>query len=135
MKHIITNQKHRVGAWVAERMGKCSSWGDFEAVGIEENGKLIGGVVINGYQRGIRCSIHCSGDGKRWINREFIRVVFDYVFRQLDCQCVVNPVDVSNADSIRFTKHIGFREVARIPEAELVIFSMPRAYCRWLAVK
>ena len=116
-------------------MGKSSSWGDFEAIGIEEDGKLVGGVVINGYQRGVRCSIHCSGEGRRWINREFIRVVFDYAFRQLDCQCVVNPVDVGNADSLRFTKHIGFREVARIPEAELVIFSMPRADCRWLAVK
>lgn len=133
MKRIVVNQKERVGRWVAEKIGKNSAWGAYEAIGIEEGGELVGGVVVDGYTKGVRCSIHCAGEGKRWINREFIRVVFDYVFRQLGCQCVVNPVDISNTDSIRFTSHIGFREVVRIPEAELVVFSMPRAECRWLS--
>jgi RimJ/RimL family protein N-acetyltransferase len=132
MKKLVINQKERVGQWVAAQMGKTANWSAYEAIGIEQNGELVGGVVIDGYSRGVRCSIHCSGIGKKWINREFIHFVFTYVFLQLDCKCAVNPVDMDNEASRRFTKHIGFTQVAEIPEANLVIYAMPRAQCRWL---
>ena len=135
MKTVIVHQNERVGTWVAAQMGKCSSWGDYQAIGLEQDGVLIAGVVVNGYLKGVRCSIHCAGVGKRWLNREFLFVVFDYVFRQLGCKAVVNPVDADNHESARFTKHLGFVESAYIPEAELLIFTMPRAACRWLQRK
>jgi len=135
MMKIVIGQKERVGEWVAAQMGRSSSWAAYEAIGIERDGELVGGVVIDGYKKDTRCSIHCSGIGKRWLSREFMRVVFDYVFRQLNCKSVVNPVDANNAESIRFTQHIGFTETVRIPEAELIIFTLPRADCRWLETK
>ena len=135
MKRIITNQNARVGDWVASQMGRSSSWGTFQAIGLEQNGDLVGGVVIDGYRKDTRCSIHCAGVGKKWLNREFLFVVFDYVFRQLNCKAVVNPVDSSNHDSARFTKHLGFVESVYIPEAEMLIFTMPRDKCRWLKRK
>lgn len=135
MKKIITNQNARVGDWVAKQLGKSSAWGTFQAIGLEQDGKLIAGVVIDGYQKDRLCSIHCAGLGKTWLNREFLFVVFDYVFRQLNVKAVVNPVDAANHESARFTKHLGFLESARIPEAELLIFTMPRDACRWLKRK
>lgn len=135
MKTIIIGQKERVAQWVSSKMGKQSAWSAYEAIGLEQDGELIGGVVIDGYTRNVRCSIHCSGEGKKWLNRTFLSVVFGYVFNQLKCKAVVNPVDISNEASIRFTSHLGFTEAVRIPEAELVIFTMPRADCRWLNLK
>ena len=83
--------------------------------------------------------MHCAGEGRRWLNREFLFACFDYVFRQLDCKVIVNPVDADNEASMRFTEHIGFTEVCRIPEGsgdcDLVIFAMPRKTCRWLNMK
>ncbi len=140
MNRIITNQKHRVGQWVAERVKRSAPWGAFEALGVENpEGALIAGVVFSDYVKNARCAMHCAGDGKRWLSREFLFACFDYAFRQLRCRVVVCPVDSDNADSIRFLGHLGFTEICRIPEGsgdcDLVVFAMPRRMCRWLSMR
>lgn len=138
-KVVITGQRERVGAWVAQRIKRSAPWGAFEAIGLESDGELIAGVVFDSYVKGARCSMHCAGTGRTWLNREFLFACFDYAFRRLDCKVIVNPVDADNTDSLRFTKHIGFDEVARIPEGsgdcDLVVFAMQRRTCRWLNMK
>jgi hypothetical protein len=80
--------KARVNEWVASRIGRKAPWpGDeFQAFGVERDGQIVGGVVIDGIVIGARCSIHCAGDGKRWLTREFLTVVFDYAFRKFHNQ-------------------------------------------------
>ena len=73
---IVTDQNERVGEWVASRIPN-SQWHQYQAIGLEKNGELVAGVVIEAYVENARCSIHCAGDGKRWLNREFLFVVFD----------------------------------------------------------
>ena len=136
MKTIVTGDKQRVADWVADRIG-CTKWShDFEALGIEVDGALIAGVVVDGYVVDTRCSLHVAGEGRRWLNREFIRTVFDYVFRQLNCKVVVGPVSSANEDALRFDRHLGFSEVGRIvdgaPNGDLVLLKMAKADCRWL---
>ena len=127
-----------VADYVAAKIGN-SKWEDEQAIGIEKDGKIIAGVVIDGYVKDARCSIHCAGEGKRWLNREFLFVVFDYVFRQLNCKVVVNPVDSKNKDSLRFTEHLGFVKQAQIKDgcgdSDLVIFALHRDKCRYLGVR
>lgn len=136
MKRVVVGEKQRVADWVAENM-PCNKWvAEYEAIGIESDGVLVGGVVIDGYNLNARCSIHCVGIGRHWLTREFMFAVFDYVFRQLKCNVVVNPVSSANIDSLRFTGHIGFKEVCRIPggstDGDLVIFAMQKSECRWI---
>lgn len=132
---IITNRKEWVGEWVSQHLGKSELY-SFQSIGLEKNGELIAGVVIDTYRKDASCSIHCAGIGKRWLNREFLFVVFDYVFRQLNCRVVVNPVDAANADSVQFTSHLGFEESLRIPngcgESDLLIFTLRKEQCKWL---
>lgn len=133
---IVCGQKELVGTWVGARIGNAQPWHDYEAIGLERDGELVGGVVIDNYIVGARCSVHCAGVGRRWLNREFLGVVFDYVFRQLDCRAIVNIVAGCNADSLRFTAHIGFREVHRIrgggrDGSDGVIFEMQKSDCKW----
>lgn len=134
-RSIVVGQNERVGAFVANRIGN-SKWVDYQAIGIEKDGEIIAGVVIDGYVPGARCSIHCAGDGKKWLTREFLAIVFSYVFQQIDCKVVVNPVNSSNKDSVRFTSHLGFKEVARIPggyvDGDLLIFTLNKEDCRWI---
>jgi RimJ/RimL family protein N-acetyltransferase len=137
---IVCGQKERVGAWVGARIGNAEPWHNYEAIGIEHQGELVGGVVIDNYITAARCSIHCAGAGRRWLTREFLFVVFDYVFRQLGCNAVVNIVDGSNADSIRFTGHLGFSIVHRIKGggkggSDGVIFELQKSDCKWTKVK
>jgi len=137
MKQIITDQRERVGAWVARQIHGGSKWdGTFSAMGLEQDGELVAGVVIDEWVPGNRCSLHCAGIGRNWLNKQFLFCVFDYIFNQLGCKVIINTVVEGNADSLRFTKHIGFSEVCRIPNADetggLVIFTYYRDQCRWL---
>lgn len=136
MKRLIANDRERVAKWVAARVKYRGDVAGKAALGLEnEKGELIAGILIDGYVPGARCSMHCAGEGRRWLNREFLFACFDYVFRQLDCKVLINAVDADNEASLQFTQHIGFHEVCRIPEGsgdcDLVIFAMPRKMCRW----
>ena len=135
MRTIVTGQKERVGKWASERLGNTSDWHDYEAMGVEKDGELIAGVVFGDYVKNTRCSIHCAGVGKTWLSKEFLFVVFDYAFRQLNCNVVVSPVNSDNTDSVKFISHLGFEEKCRIeggsPNGDLIIFTLHRDKCRW----
>lgn len=137
MKKLVFD-RDRVTGWVGSRIG-ATSWAGHQAIGLEnENGDLIAGVVFDSYRPGGSCSMHCAGDGKVWLNKEFLFVCFDYAFRQLGCNVIVNTVDAANEASLRFTRHIGFQECCRIPggcgNSSLVILSLQRTECRWLMI-
>ena len=132
----MAGEKMRVAAWVAAKI-PCNDWVlNYEAIGIECDGELVGGVVVDSYVKDVRCALHCAGVGKYWLNREFLSAVFDYVFRQMNCRVIVNTVSSANTDSLRFTSHIGFTEVCRISrgceDGDLVIFAMQKTACRWI---
>jgi RimJ/RimL family protein N-acetyltransferase len=139
MKRIVPNERDRVGAWVAERVGRRAPWGEYQAIGLEEGGKLIAGVVIDGYVDGARCSMHVAGEGRKWLNREYLWFCFHYVFEQLRCKVVIGLVDADNEAALRFDQHLGFVEVCRIAEGagdcDLVVLEMRRQGCRWLKLK
>lgn len=137
MRKLITNDRARVGAWVAERVGRPTPWTTDGAIGLEKDGELIAGIVIDNYLEGVRASMHCAGEGKHWLNREFLYAAFDYAFGFLKLKALVNYVSADNAASLRFTKHIGFTEIGRVPqgwegESDMVLFQMHRDACRWL---
>lgn len=136
MRHLVTNDRKRVGAWVAEKVGRSEAWTTAAALGLEKDGELVAGIVLDGYTPKARASMHCAIE-KKGMNKEFLYACFDYAFRFLDIKVLLNPVSAKNEASLRFTKHIGFKEVGRFPQAwdgeeDLVLFSMQRDECRWL---
>ena len=139
MKRLVTNDRARVGQWVSERVGRLTPWISEAALGLECDGELVAGIVIDGYVKNARGSMHCAIANKYGMNREFIFACFDYAFRVLDLKVLLNPVAESNAASLRFTQHMGFKEIARIPQAwdgeeALILFQLHRDDCRWLGV-
>jgi RimJ/RimL family protein N-acetyltransferase len=134
MRRLITNDRARVGAWVAERVGRDTPWTTEAALGLEKDGELVAGIVIDGYVPNARGSMHCAID-KRGMNKEFLYACFDYAFNFLNLKVLLNPVSESNKASMRFTEHIGFKEISRIPEAwdgneTLVLYQLRRDECR-----
>lgn len=136
-KRVVFGDKERVGAWVASRLN-CA-WGAFEAIGMEEDGELIAGVVIDNYVPNARCTMHVAAVGKRWMTREYLWFCFAFVFVQLKCKVIVGLVDADNADALRFDKHLGFEETCRIEggsgDCDLIVLTMPRRKCRWLGIR
>jgi ribosomal protein S18 acetylase RimI-like enzyme len=99
-------------------------------------GEMDAVVAYNGFNYRI-CSMHVAGDGGRWIDRQMLRVCFDYVFRQCDRVAVYGQVASNNMPALRLDTHLGFKEVHRIKDAvadgvDLVILEMRRENCRWL---
>lgn len=131
---MITLDRDEIYRFVSERIGHWE-WGNYSAIGLEKDGKIIAGVIFNEYVPDTRCSIHCAGDGN-WLNREFLWMVFDYAFNQLNCKVVVNPVPVTNKPSMRFTEHIGFKPSLRLEDGaedgDLMIFTLHKKDCKWL---
>lgn len=139
MSQIICGQDYKdaIANWVATKIGNANQFHLYEAIGILKDNKIVGGVVIDNYFPGGRCSIHCAGDGKNWLSCEFIYIVFDYIFRQLGCRVIVNVVNSKNLKSIRFTEKIGFRNVLNIKHgssngADALIFEMQKSECKWI---
>ena len=131
---IVFDQKEKIGDWVGEKIGNELPWHDYEAIGIIQDGEIIGGAVINGYTQGM-CSIHCAGVG-HWLSFDFLTSIFNYAFNQLGCNAVVNIVDAMNTKSVRFTKHLGFTEVHRIRggcgESDGIILELLKKDCRYI---
>lgn len=111
-------------------------YGEAVGIGIEREGKLVGGIVYHEYN-GAQIVIHVASDGtRRWINREFLFVIFDYAFRQLELNRVTGIVAASNIAALNFDKRVGFVEESRMkdahPDGDLIILKMTKADCRWL---
>ena len=139
LKQIVVNQKERVGAWVAQRIGRESSWGSFEAIGLELDGDLVAGMVVESYVKDSRCCVHLAGDGKKWLNREYLNFCCRYMFDQLNCKVVIGLVDADNEQAMKFDLHFGFTEQTRIKDGagdcDLVVLTLRRDDCRWLNIK
>ena len=132
---IVIGQKERVADFIERRTG--GKYYDYEAIGIEKNGELVGGVVIDEYVENTRCAMACAGDGGRWLSRGFLPIVFDYVFRQLDCKVVIITIESSNEKSIKLMKHIGFLPVYTVRNGgsngcNLIIFEMQNSHCKYI---
>lgn len=108
---------------------------DMQAIGLERDGRLIGGVLFEGYN-GKTIWMHVAGDpATKWCTRHYRYAAFAYPFLQLKVDAVRGYVDASNARALRFDKHLGFEEEARLTGAaadggDVVIVVMRRENCR-----
>jgi hypothetical protein len=132
---VIVLDQDAVKAFVTAKIGH-DLWGPSMAFGWERDGNIIAGVIVNNYEKDARCSINCAGEGVNWLNREFLFVVFDYVFNYLHCNVVVNWIDARNLKSIRLTEHIGFKVQTVIQmgckDSDLVVLTYSKADCKWI---
>jgi len=101
---------------------------------------LQGGVVFENWTgEGGTCLAHVAGFNPHWLDRDFMFIMFDYPFKQLDCRSVFVQVASKNDKSLHFTKSIGFVECARIedvfPDDDMILLRLKRDDCRFLNIK
>lgn len=124
-----------VARWVAERTGGKYFAGSGQGIGWQKNGNLIAGVLFDNYT-GRSVQMHVAAIGKRWMVREYLNFCFRYPFEQLRVEKIIGLVDSTNADALRFDRHLGFTDEAVIADAgrhgDIIILSMTRGQCRFL---
>lgn len=85
---------------------------------------------------GRTCCIHSVIPRPETVTKTIVRDTFAFPFNVCGCEAVLGLVDSTNAAALRFDKHLGFKEVHRIPnggtEGDLIVLQMLRADCRWL---
>lgn len=106
-------------------------------LGVELDGSIVGAVAYADYN-GASMQMHCAGEGA-WLSRAVLRCLFHYPFVVADCRTVIATVPSDNARALNMNARLGFRELARVPDADpagdIVIMVMRRAECRWLGEK
>ena len=137
MKHLVTDRPDWVGPWVCQRAGGFYIPGSSYAIGVEENGELIAGVLYDHYYVGASIQMHIAAEpGKRWITRENLKLAFGYPFDYLKVQKILGVVQEDNAAARNFDEHLGFTIETRIKSAcaggDLLVYSMTRPQCRFL---
>lgn len=139
MKTVIYGQDELVRNWVAERVHE-DQFSNEVAIGLEEDGQLIAGVVYNLYT-GPSISMHVAAvPGRRWMTRDFLWRAFAYPFVQLNCRRVTGLVREDNLDAQRFDEKLGFVREGLIRSAcedgqNMILYGMLREECRWLEIK
>lgn len=131
---IQTAHQELLARWLCERIGYMPT-PYIRCIGnVTKEGKILGVVGFDNWN-GASCQMHAAGEGN-WVSRELIRATFDYVFNVAGLNVVLGLVPSSNAKALRFDRHVGFNEVARIkdgtPDGDLVILQLRREDCRYL---
>jgi L-amino acid N-acyltransferase YncA len=101
------------------------------------NGKLRACVVYCNFQ-GKSCQTHICSTGKHWMSKEYLWAMFDYPFEKLGLKVILAVIAGSNEKSLKLSRKLGFKDVAKIPDAhddgDLVILTMRPDECRWLTL-
>lgn len=138
MRRIVTDQPQRVGEFVSKIMGN-DGWSSYQAIGLEEDGELIAGVLFDNYNGASICMHVAAVPGKRWMTREFLWYCFYYPFMELKVKRVTGLVPESNLAARRFDEHLGFELEARLkdaaPDGDVLVYRLFKADCRFLEKK
>lgn len=137
MMRLVVDRPDLVGPWVAERIGGFYHPIGGYAMGVEDDGVLIAGVMYDSYFKDGSIMMHVAAEpGRRWLTRERLRIFFHYPFEYLGVRKVIGLVQSTNKEAIRFDEHIGFNLEARLTGAcvggDLLLYTMTRNQCRFL---
>ncbi|HEY6095351.1 MAG TPA: hypothetical protein VIU93_10415 [Gallionellaceae bacterium] len=135
---IVTDRPELIGPWVCDRAGGKWIAGRGTAIGLMHGEEIIAGVLYEDWN-GANINMHVAAiPGRKWLNREFLRICFDYPFNQVGAKRVTGIVPSCNADAMRFDLHLGFVHEATLkdahPQGDLNILVMRREQCRWLEI-
>jgi len=127
-----------VGPWVCERAGGVWVRGRGTAIGkLNSSGQMVAGVLYEDFN-GANIMCHIAGIGA-WADRQYLRTIFDYPFRQLGVKRITAPVAATNAKSINIVIRMGFTLECTLaqatPEGDMHLFRMWRDECRFIKGK
>lgn len=129
---MILTDKYVVGPWIAQRLHYPFEPNGIQTIGLVRR-SIVAGVMYEDYN-GAAMVAHMVCEGL--LTRRYLWTIFHYPFVQAGCRKLIAPVPESNGRSIRFVKHLGFREEARLldahPDGSLLIFTMTREQCRFI---
>ena len=123
-------------AWVRARAHPIACEDSQGVVAYDQSTGSILGVCVADSFTADACNVHLAIDSPSILRRGFINELAQHLFHDCGRKRVFGLVPEDNARALKFNKHIGFQEVARVPHAVregvgYVVMSMARTDCRW----
>ena len=135
MAELVFDQKERIGAWVAQKVGQAADWGSFYAMGIVDGDDVIAGVVVNNYN-GANATCHVAIERKSKLLISLFESVADYAFNHAKLKRLTGMVPSNEPHILNFDKHLGFEEEFVMkdgaPGADMHVLVLWPDKCRWL---
>lgn len=135
---LLTGADDEVGRWVVSRIDGFDNWitGMGRSLGFTHGAKLIAGASFF-RDNGVNCEVAFASEDPRWLNRETLRLLFEYPFRQLKLRRLTAIADSRNHESLKLIEALGFEYEATLLRAtddgDLIVFRMFEESCRWLS--
>lgn len=107
-----------------------------QVIGCVEDGKIIAGVIYDGYNGG-SIGAHIWVDVGARPSKEWFVAIFDYPFNRLQVAKIIGQVKRSNDEARKLDEHFGFKMEGSITEYyddgdSLLIYTMTKDQCRVL---
>lgn len=107
----VIDQSPAVAAWVANHIPGCErGWSNCKAIGVEDNGRLIGGTVFHNWapEAGV-IELSSAATSPRWAVRPMLKTIFGYAFDGLKCRMIVMRVGAENERMCSIARRLGCR--------------------------
>ena len=121
-----------LNTWAAKILGEQING---ICIGNELSGELRAVVVYCGFG-GKSCVMHIASEGSHWMTKGFLKIAFEYPFKNMGLKVILATISGKNEKSLRLSRHLGFQEVATIADAhndgDLVILKMRSEDCKWI---
>jgi hypothetical protein len=122
--------------WFVERTHVLAVEDSTGIVAYEDDGRLAAVMVADSFSPD-GCNAHWAIENPMVIKHGFINEVARHLFITRGRKRIFGLIPANNANSLRFSKHIGMNEVARIPHAmgegiDYIVMVMLREDTRWL---
>jgi RimJ/RimL family protein N-acetyltransferase len=108
-------------------------------IGFKEDNKIIGAIFFSNYDKH-NVFIHIAFDTPRCVSRKHIKLMFDYIFNQLNCRRTTATCDSENNRVQKLIEGVGFTQEGLIrkmvainnKEIDVIIYGMLKNECRWI---
>jgi RimJ/RimL family protein N-acetyltransferase len=122
--------------WIDQRCYPIRDQYTTGIVAYDNTGKIAAMFVCDSFSRD-SCGVHLAIDNPAVIRRGFLNECLNYIFNTRGRSRVFGAVPADNTKALKFNTHIGFREVARIPDGyatgvDTVIMRMDADDNRWV---
>jgi len=115
--NIVVSEKKLVADFVEKNIDDFSGrgFGEYSAIGVRNDGDIIAGVVYHNWDPNARViEMSAAAISSKWLLSGVLHRIFEYPFKEIDCQMVVLRVSEKNKRMRSIAKRFGFDEI-RIP--------------------
>ena len=107
--NFVFGQDQFIANWVQQRLREIhNGFGAYSAIGIEDNGQLIAGVVYHDYRR-FSIQISMASETPSWCSRRTLAVLLGYPFYQCKVERITACTAKKNKRLRSLIERLGFR--------------------------